>query len=77
MRRLDYSPSIDELVEDHFKSQISQVQYYKVLTSFTFPASFTFAISRTAFFLHAPITGLKSFDFTASKRIVTTKKLFL
>ena len=27
MRRLDYSPSIDELVEDHFRSQVSQVLY--------------------------------------------------
>ena len=27
MRRLDNSPSIDELVEDHFRSQVSQVLY--------------------------------------------------
>ena len=37
MRRLDYSPSIDELVEDHFKSQISQVQYSKVWRRLRFP----------------------------------------
>ena len=52
MRRLDYSPSIDELVEDHFKSQISQVQYSKVWRRLRFPRRLRLQFPAFFFYTH-------------------------